>query len=520
MAKKPSVVFVLGGPGAGKGTQCAKVLENFGSWGHISAGDCLREEKNDPNSKEGALINECIKEGRMVPGEITVCLMQKAMISAAGKERFLIDGFPRNQDNVDTWKKVIGDAATVSAVFFLDASESVMEARLLERGKTSGRSDDNPESIKKRFKTYQTESLPIIELFRREGILTRFGADASVEAVWQEVKRSVEGIEAAAQPRAQVLQKLARCDVKQNGHIDSNRLVELLRRIQCKDEHIALAIAELSKGGVVDYKQFIDWVYSPPLLPAESSSEVPAPLPAESVPAVPASLPAESSRNVVVLFGPPGAGKGTMAPHLVSHLGVPQLSTGDMLRAAVAQGTALGKQASSVMQQGALVGDDLVLGIVRDRIRSDDCARGFILDGFPRTSAQAKLLDEALAETGDRVMRVVALQVPDDRLCERVCGRWIHAPSGRSYHATRAPPLSLPTGAVPSAANMRDDATGEVLTQRPDDTETALRARLEAYHKDTVPVLEHYAQTGVVRRVDVDVMPDEMWPIVEGALRD
>eukprot|EP00930_Biecheleria_cincta_P021102 TRINITY_DN15714_c0_g1_i2.p1 TRINITY_DN15714_c0_g1~~TRINITY_DN15714_c0_g1_i2.p1 ORF type:complete len:285 (-),score=56.98 TRINITY_DN15714_c0_g1_i2:79-891(-) len=192
-------------------------------------------------------------------------------------------------------------------------------------------------------------------------------------------------------------------------------------------------------------------------------------------------------RTVMILFGPPGAGKGTLSPHLVEALKVPQLSTGDMLRAAVAAGSPVGLQAKNVMEKGGLVSDDLVVGIIKERVASEDCACGFILDGFPRTVAQAKMLDGMLAESGDKVTQVVSLEVPESLLEERICGRWIHKASGRSYHIKGAPPKSLKPGMEPSPANMLDDQTGEPLMQRADDTKEALKSRLEGYHRETMP---------------------------------
>merc|ERR1719362_2737400 len=137
---KPKVLFVLGGPGAGKGTQCAKTVEEFSHWSHISAGDCLRAERNDPNSKDGELINNIIKEGKIVPSEITVGLLMKAMAKQKedGKTCFLIDGFPRNVGNDQSWEQVVGDGADVLGVLFYEASEEEMEKRLLEGEQQAG----------------------------------------------------------------------------------------------------------------------------------------------------------------------------------------------------------------------------------------------------------------------------------------------------------------------------------------------------------------------------------------------
>jgi len=226
---------------------------------------------------------------------------------------------------------------------------------------------------------------------------------------------------------------------------------------------------------------------------------------------VPAAAEAPAARTIMILFGPPGAGKGSQGPKIVGALGIPQLSTGDMLRAAVAAGTEVGLQAKDVMAAGGLVSDELVVSIIRGRIHDTDCQRGFILDGFPRTVGQAKMLDAMLSSSRDKISLVVALEVPDLVLTERICGRWVHKASGRSYHVKFAPPKSLTEGATPSVQTMLDDETGEPLMQRPDDTEAALGERLGKYHAQTVPILAHYEPTGAVSRVDANLKPDEVF---------
>lgn len=198
-----------------------------------------------------------------------------------------------------------------------------------------------------------------------------------------------------------------------------------------------------------------------------------------------------SSRQILILFGPPGCGKGTHAPRIVETLDVPQLSTGDMLREAVAAGTEVGKQAKTVMESGGLVSDEIVVGIIRDRIQKPDCGKGFILDGFPRTLEQAKALDAMLAQGGEGVSKIIEFQVPAEVLTERICGRWIHKASGRSYHVKFAPPKSYKDG-TPTTENMKDDQTGEPLMQRADDNEEALGKRLQQYKDQTMPILAYY----------------------------
>lgn len=227
-------------------------------------------------------------------------------------------------------------------------------------------------------------------------------------------------------------------------------------------------------------------------------------------------------RKVMILFGPAGAGKGTQAPKIVGVLGIPQLSTGDMLREAVAQQTEVGKAAQSLMKAGDLVGDDIVVGIIRDRIQHDDCKTGFILDGFPRTINQAKALDRMLAQKGECVSTVLTLNVPDEVLEERICGRWIHKKSGRSYHNKFNPPKSQKNGpdGKPVKDTMLDDVTGEPLMQRPDDTAEALKKRMASYHADTVPILDYYKARGVNKTVNANQAIDKVWEDVKTGLSE
>lgn len=229
--------------------------------------------------------------------------------------------------------------------------------------------------------------------------------------------------------------------------------------------------------------------------------------------------PFQGARKIMVLFGPPGAGKGTHAPKIVDYLAIPQLSTGDMLRAAVDAGTPAGIEAKGVMTSGGLVSDDLVVNIIADRIKAKDCRGGFILDGFPRTSEQAKKLDALLGKTNEKVSKIIEMAVPDAVLTERICGRWIHKASGRSYHIKYAAPKSL-GDKEPTAETMLDDATGEPLMRRADDTEDALKKRLEGYHKETVPILDHYKPKGIVKKVNGDQDPPKVWADIEPEIQN
>jgi adenylate kinase len=189
-----------------------------------------------------------------------------------------------------------------------------------------------------------------------------------------------------------------------------------------------------------------------------------------------------------------------------------------MLRAAVAAGTDVGKEAKAAMDSGGLVTDDIVVAIIRDRIKEKDCANGFILDGFPRTLEQARKLDDMLKRSGEAVDVVISLEVADELLEKRICGRWIHKASGRSYHADFNPPTSLKKakGKTAKPKRMLDDVTGEPLEQRSDDTKEALTARLEAYHKQTVPTLTHYKDQVVA--IDAARDMDAVWKSIDAVL--
>lgn len=222
----------------------------------------------------------------------------------------------------------------------------------------------------------------------------------------------------------------------------------------------------------------------------------------------------------MMLFGAPGAGKGTQGPKIVETLDVPQLSTGDMLREAVANGTEVGKKAKAIMSSGGLVSDDIVIGIIADRIKEPECKAGFILDGFPRTLAQAKALDTMLAKSGENVSLILEFAVDPKMLEERICGRWMHKASGRSYHVRSCPPKSMKLGAdgKPVPETMKDDITGEALYQRSDDTAEALKTRLDAYKNQTLPILEHYKDKGIVKQVDGGKGITEVWAEVSSKL--
>ena len=200
-----------------------------------------------------------------------------------------------------------------------------------------------------------------------------------------------------------------------------------------------------------------------------------------------------TSPAVLILLGPPGAGKGTQARMLEERFGLIQLSTGDLLRAAVAEGTPAGLAAKSVMESGGLVSDDIVLAILKDRMAMPDVKAGVILDGFPRTAGQAAALDQLLAEAGQKVSAAISLEVDDEAMIDRVAGRFTCANCGEGYHDTHK---------RTAKAGVCDKCGGTEFKRRADDNAETARERLKAYHADTAPLIAHYDKLGVLQTVD------------------
>jgi adenylate kinase len=211
----------------------------------------------------------------------------------------------------------------------------------------------------------------------------------------------------------------------------------------------------------------------------------------------------------IILLGPPGAGKGTQAQRLQQERGLIQLSTGDMLRAAVASGSELGQKAKGIMERGELVPDELMVGLIKDRIAQPDCAKGFILDGFPRTEAQAKALDKMLAETDMKLDRVIEMEVDEKALTERVVGRFSCAKCGTGYHDKFK---------RPKADGVCDVCGATEFTRRKDDNAETMKTRMAAYRAQTEPLLPYYSTRGVLRKVDGMAAMDEVYRQITGIL--
>ena len=221
---------------------------------------------------------------------------------------------------------------------------------------------------------------------------------------------------------------------------------------------------------------------------------------------------AQTTAPVLILLGPPGAGKGTQARMLEEKFGLVQLSTGDLLRAAVAAGTEAGKAAKAVMEAGDLVSDEIVIAILRDRLADEDCAKGVILDGFPRTTVQAEALDTLLETTGQKISAAISLEVEDAAMVTRISGRFTCGSCGEGYHDTFKPT---------SAEGVCDKCGGTDMKRRADDNAETVASRLEAYHAQTAPLIAYYDGKSALQRIDamgdISAIAESLSAIVEKA---
>lgn len=447
----PRVVIIFcGPPGAGKGTHSPKIEARVGI-PQLSTGDMLRAAVA-AGTPEGKEADGLMKAGQLVPDDLVVNIIKNRIKEADCKRGFLLDGFPRTLEQAQKLDALLAQAnEKVSLVIDLSVADEVLAERICGRWihKSSGRS-------------YHVKFKPPVSL--KEGMTPSADTmldDTTNEPLYQRADDTEEALK---------------------------------KRLKGYYEETVPVLTHYKGQGVVktvDGAISIDAIWN-------SVEE--------------AIQPFVTARKIMILFGPPGAGKGTVAPKIVSACCIPQLSTGDMLRAAAAAGTQAGKEAAELMKTGALVSDDLVTNIIRDRIQEKDCKGGFILDGFPRTVAQAQKLDVLLASTSEKVSYVFALMVPDEVLTDRICGRWVHKASGRSYHVKNVRPKSLKEGEEPTAENMLDDDTGEPLMRREDDTEEALKKRLATYHEETVPILKHYES--IVTKIEA-LDADKTWKAIE-----
>jgi len=452
------IIFILCGPsGAGKGTLAPQMVARLGL-PEISTGDMLRAAVID-GTELGLEAKSVMDAGGLVSDDLVFRLVKDRIQAFDCRHGFILDGFPRTVPQAKLFDEMLAKTnEKVTMVVELSVPDEVLPERITGRWIHTGSG-----------RSYHVKFNPPISL--------KEGAEPSPETMKDDLTH--EPLMRRTDDTEEVLKKR-------------------LEKYHCDGGTVPILTYYRSAGIVrqVDASQSREdvWLSLEDLI-----------------------MPFVASRKIMIIFGPPGGGKGTHGPKIASLLAIPQLSTGDMLRAAVAAGTAVGLEAKSVMASGGLVSDDLVMNIIKDRIKERDCRGGFLLDGFPRTVPQAQSLDALLAGQNEKVSNIIALVVPDSVLTERICGRWTHKASGRSYHVKFMPPTSLKEGQEATSETMLDDLTGDPLVRRADDTEDALKTRLETYHAQTVPILSHYNK--IVGEVDGQQRPLEVWSGIQAILK-
>jgi adenylate kinase len=529
-AERRKILILFGPPGAGKGTHAPAISKRLGI-PQLSTGDMLRAAVA-AQSEVGMQAQAVMQSGGLVSDELVLGIIRERVRAPDCFHGFILDGFPRTLPQARALDQLLAASdESVWRVLSLEVPDSVLEERICGRWvhKESGRSyhskfnppkslapleqpsevtmrddvtgeplvqrgDDTAAALQTRLSAYQDSTVPILSHYTEADVnVAEVDGNQDLVAIRRTILSVLTGVH-HTEHAAVAMQKMARKSaagglVKAKREARDAACPEIAARNQATVRIQAISRKKSAVKFVNDKRERQEAIVKIQSIGRKKSA-------VRRVAQIRQGT--MDARKILILFGPPGAGKGTHAPMIVEKLGIPQLSTGDMLRAAVAAQSEVGMQAQAVMQSGGLVSDELVLGIIKDRIKEPDCDNGFILDGFPRTIAQTIALNAVLALTNESVWRVLSLEVPDSVLEERICGRWVHKESGRSYHVKFNPPTSLGTRQA-SPATMLDDQTGEPLMQRADDTAEALKTRLSSYHESTVPILSHYEEN----RVDV-----------------
>ena len=353
-----TVVFVLGGPGSGKGTQCERIIKEHG-YKHFSTGDLLRDEVKS-GSPIGKQCEALMKEGKLVPMDVTISLLRNAMLKSAGSKKFLIDGFPRALDQAVAFEDSI---MPCSYILYFDCPLETMETRLLKRGETSGRSDDNAEAIKKRFDTFTNQSLPVVTHYQPTGKVYTMSSVPPPDEVYEEVKKALvsggAAVAAAAKERDLALQ-LATAE----AHTEVlKKTVEVLKE--------KVALLEMKKGA-----------------------------------------------KVLFVLGGPGSGKGTQCERIVKDFGYQHFSTGDLLRAEVASGSKLGRKCEQLMKDGLLVPMETTITLLKN-VMLKATNKKFLIDGFPRALDQAVEFETSIIPASSVLYFDCPLATMEARLLKR-----------------------------------------------------------------------------------------------------
>ncbi|XP_060602074.1 uncharacterized protein LOC132755252 isoform X9 [Ruditapes philippinarum] len=387
------IIFVAGGPGSGKGTQCQKIVQRYPGFVHLSMGDILRDEistKGTADDKWG-MISQLVSKGEMAPEEVTIDLLKEQLKKNSSAKAFIIEGFPRDKAQVEAFNKNIGG---LNFVILFDCEEYYMQTRLLKRGRESGRVDDNPTAIANRLKFYKYNTLPVMKYFDDQGKLVVLDADRDTESMFYDLSQMFDFAFFGKKPGDQ--------DKKE----DSKALKDV---------------------------------------------------------------------RVVFVIGGPGSGKGTQCERIVEKYGFTHLSSGDLLRAEVASGSARGKELTAIMEKGELVPLDTVLQLLKEAMLAKaSTSKGFLIDGYPREMEQGTRFEKEVAPC----QFALYFEVSDETMTKRLLGR--------------------------------AETSGRV-----DDNEETIKKRLKTFHDITTPVVDYYEKEGKLKKVVAESGPDEVFKEVE-----
>ncbi|KAJ1343855.1 hypothetical protein BSLG_001587 [Batrachochytrium salamandrivorans] len=473
-------LFLVGGPGSGKGTQCVRIAKEF-HYIHLSAGDLLRLEVAT-GSELGKQLASIMKEGKIVPMDITLRLLREAMEAAPEAQGFLIDGFPppiRPSNRV----------AKCKFVLYFECSEEVLLKRLLERGKTSGRADDNMETIKKRFQTFTEANHPVITFFSRMGKCFKISSESSPDEVFEQVQRTLwawirKGNTMRASCRripaySHIRGDLLRDEVQRQSDV-GNMVAGMMKegKIVPMDIILTLLREEIKKsitsvGFLIDgFPRAMDQAleFEKRISSERSIDEVYDDSRRVLIPPKPLFHP-----NIVFVLGGPGSGKGTQCERLAKRFNLVHISTGDLLRREVLNKTSIGQQVEKYMQSGAMAPGNLILELLVHEILNKFDTPGFLIDGFPREMSQALEFERIVGRPRFVLFFECPLDILEVRLVER--GRT----SGRA-----------------------------------DDNLATIRERFSTYQKESIPVIEYYTMKSMAVKISSVDSPDKVYEVAQG----
>ncbi|KAI8854164.1 adenylate kinase-domain-containing protein [Chytridium lagenaria] len=415
----PNIIFVLGGPGSGKGTQCARLAEEF-NFAHLSTGDLLRAEL-EKGSEIGKQCGELMKEGKIVPMSIMIGLLKNEMQERMDTPGFLIDGFPRALDQAFEFEKVIGKCRTV---LYFSCPLTILEERLLERGKTSGRADDNLETIKKRFKTFEEQSMPVVDYYTIDGRVIHISSTSSIDEVYEQTRghfltEEQKGMSGRIPlPPIAGRTMTAEAGRARNSEVTRTRTSEVARTRPSEvarigtSEGVKTGISDTSRVGTAEVPSSRARTAKTPGAEMEAALDA-------VVEGRPKSRNSNAWKNIIFVLGGPGCGKGTQCVRLAKDFNLMHLSAGDLLRAEVASGSDRAKELDALMKEGKIVPMEITINLLQEAMDRDTNSSGFLIDGFPRQLDQAKAFESSVAPC----RLVLFFDCPEDILEHRLLKR-------------------------------------------------------------------------------------------------